>query len=237
MSTRNYNYKDVDMLLASKTISQSLISYIDELSVARTTWTIDYANGLSAKIDDAIDNYLGLDKKKELRNATTQLGAIQTPARRDLSFLKTQLEVDFGSEAKEIVKNLGFTKNLKAVQDNNQEALIQLLYTFKQNLTEDLKTQIIEKGTAPALLARMVGYADQMKDANVSQETMKETSKALSEEAIDALNDIYSEIAGICKIAASFYQYEPLKKEQFTISKVVAKMGAAKKNSEEPTEV
>lgn len=102
MATRKYNYKDADMLLASKTISQNLSENLTDLSVARTTWTSDYVTELATKIDDAIENHLGLDKKKELRDASSKLAAIQNPAMRDLSFIKTQIEVDFGKGAKEI---------------------------------------------------------------------------------------------------------------------------------------
>lgn len=99
-----------------------------------------------------------------------------------------------------------------------------------------MKTQITEKGTNPALLDSIVAYADQLKDANVSQETLKGTSKTVSEEAVTVFNSIYEEVVGICKIASSFYQYEALKKEQFTFSKVVSNMNAASKTSEQPTE-
>lgn len=134
------------------------------------------------------------------------------------------------------LKKLGFDKNLRSVQKGDQEALIQLLYTFKKGLTDEMKTQITEKGTNPALIDRIIDYADQLKAANVSQETLKETTKTVSEEAVNVFNDIYDEVVGICKIASNFYQYEPLKKEQFTFSKVVANMNATKKVSEEPTE-
>ncbi len=137
---RNYNYKDVDMLLASKTITESFKSNLPELSTIRTNWTEEYATQLADKIDDAIENQLGVDKKKELRNASGNLQAIQLPAMRDLSFLKTQLEVDFAddkSALKELLNTLGFTKYLKQIQKKDQEALIALLYQFKQNLTDD----------------------------------------------------------------------------------------------------
>lgn len=155
---------------------------------------------------------------------------------RDLSFIKTQVDVDFGKEAKEILKNLGFDRHLRDVQKGDQEALIQLLYSFNKGLTDELKTQITEKGTNPALIDRIIAYADQLKEANVSQESLKETTKVISEEAVLVFNSIYEEIVGICKIASSFYQYEPLKKEQFTFSKVIANMNAARKISETPNE-
>ena len=55
------------------------------------------------------------------------------PAKRDLSFFKTQIDNDFKSDSnirEEILKTLGFSKHLKDVQKGNQEALLQLLYTF-----------------------------------------------------------------------------------------------------------
>ena len=79
---RNYNFKDVDMLLASKTIVETLKLNLTDLSIARSTWTEDYATSLASKIDDAIENYLGLDKKKELRDTTSLFASIQSPARR-----------------------------------------------------------------------------------------------------------------------------------------------------------
>jgi len=229
---RNYSYKDVDMLLTSKTIIESFKLNLSELSSARSNWDEEYANNLAEKIDNAIEDYLGLDKKRELRNATAYLSSIQTPTIRDLSFLKKQLEVDFAgdkSKLKEMLKNLGFEKNLRKVQNSDQEALIELLYAFKKGMKASLKSEIVTKGTNPELIDRIINYADQMKQANISQETQKETTKAVSEEAKNAFNEIYTEIIGICKIASSFYQYDTLKKELFTFGKVLSNMNASRK--------
>jgi hypothetical protein len=177
---RNYNFKDVDMLLAAKTVIESFKANIVELSVIRTNWNEEYANQIAGKIDDAIENYLGVDKKKELRSATSKLSAIQMPALRDMSFLKTQLEVDFSDDKtklKEILKQLGFYNYLKQAQKKDQEALIQLLFKIKSNLTDSMRAEIISKGLSSELLDRIIGYAGQLKDANVSQETLKKVQK------------------------------------------------------------
>ncbi|WP_282036675.1 hypothetical protein [Saccharicrinis aurantiacus] len=232
---RNYNYKDVDMLMASKTITKSFTTNLPELSTIRTNWTEEYALQLDSQIDDAIDNQLGVDKKKELRNATGNLQAIQLPAMRDLSFLKTQLEVDFSHDKpklSEMLNTLGFSKHLKQVQKKDQEALIALLYHFKQNLSDELRSIIISKGINPALLDRVIGYAGNLKQANVSQETLKTETKSVSKDITLTFNTIYNEIIGICKIASNYYQYDELKKDQFTFAKVIANMNAARKISE-----
>ena len=79
-----------------------------------------------------------------------------------------------------MIKNLGFEKNFRKVQNSDQEGLIELLYAFKKGMTEELKTEIVAKGTNPQLIDSIIGYADQMSQANVSQETKKETSKAVT---------------------------------------------------------
>lgn len=172
-----------------------------------------------------------------MRDATSSLAAIQAPALRDLSFMKTQIEVDFEKKAKDIIKKLGFDKNLRNVQKGDQEALIQLLYAFKKGMNENLKNQIVEKGTTLELIDRIIGYANQLKQANVTQETLKETTKEVSDEAVAIFNEIYDEIIGICKIASNFYQYDSLKKEQFTFSKVVANMNATRKIGKQGEEI
>ena len=135
---RNYSCKDVDMLMASKTIAESFKSNISELSTTRTDWTEQYANDLITKIDDAIETHLGVDAKKDLRNATATLASIQVPAKRDVSYFKTQIDEDFKKETSkrdEILKTLGFAKHLRGVQKGNQESLIQLLYQFKMDIS------------------------------------------------------------------------------------------------------
>lgn len=230
MTTRAYRVKDVEMLLAAKTITQALSANLAELATVRSNWTQDYIDQLTAKIEDALQNHLGLDKKKDLRQATNTLLHIQQPALRDLAFLKTQIEVDFGPQAQEITKTLGYDQYLYDARKANQEALIQLLYTFKQNMDESLKNQIVQKGTNPTLIQNIIGYADTLKQANTTQETLKETTKERSEHTLTLFNEIYQQIIGICKIAASFYRNNPLKKEQFTFSKIVANMNTTPKH-------
>lgn len=229
---RSYNYSDVDMLLASKTIMGNFMAHIDELSTIRTNWTTEYADGIITEIDSTIENEMVIDVKKELRDASNKLSLVMGPAKRDISSFKTQVDEDFKNDTpklKEILKTLGITKNLKAVQKDNQEALIEMLYTFKSNISDSLKQDITVKGMNPVLIDKISSYADTVMNANVSQEELKGTSKDISQEIVVKLNAIYDKVIGICKIAANYYQYEPIKKELFTFSKVIANLHAKSK--------
>lgn len=240
METRKYNCKNVDMLMASSIITQEFTNNITDLATVRSNWTPEYAADLTTRINSTTETYLGTDKKLPQRVATIEVHAIQAPAMRDLAFFKSQIVVDFPLTSKEMLKTLGYDL-LPQVQKKNQEALIQMLYAFKSGMTEELKAQIVEKGTAPALIEKIVGYADQMKNAEVHQEVEKEGTKGVTAEAQKAFNDIYDEIIGICKIASKYYQYESLKKELFTFSIVVDKLSgksesAPPKEEEQPGE-
>jgi hypothetical protein len=222
--TRNYQAKDVEMLMASRTIVKNFLSNLPELKTLRTNWSEEYANALSEKIDAAIDDYLGVERKKELKEATEDLVASQTEVIRDLNFLKTQVKVDLPDQADKILEKLGYVKYGDRVRALDQEALIEMLFRFRKEMTESVKAKICAGGINPALIDRITGYADQLKSLNTIQESLKKTTKEVTAEVIGTFNDIYEEVVGICKITQSFYSMEPLKKEQFVFSGIINNM-------------
>ncbi|MCT4644468.1 MAG: hypothetical protein N4A74_05720 [Carboxylicivirga sp.] len=230
---RHYKARDVEMITASRTVASNLAYNQAELFLARSNWTPEYIADLQVRIENTTEQYLGLDKRKALRDATATIGTIQESAQREASFLKTQIEVDFPETKSKILKDLGYKANFRKVQFGDQEALIQLLFGIKKGMTDELKTAIVEKGTNPVLIEKIVGYASQLNDANAAQESLKETSPDVSKEAVQAFNDIYDEVIGICKIAASFYKDNPVKKKQFTFSKIISAMNAGHKPQKE----
>ena len=233
---RNYSYKDVNMLTASQVVAGNFKSNIGELSTVRSDWTEQYANDLVLRINQNIETHFGIDVKKDLRDATSDLYVVQISAKRDLSFFKTQIDDDFKSTPlvrDEIINTLGFSKHLRNVQQNNQEALIQLLYAFKKNMTDTLRNQVTDKGLSATLIDKIIGYASSFNEANTSQEGLKQSTKEISKEVVDVFNGIYDEIIGICKKVSSYYQFDAVKKEQFTFSKVIGNLGSARKTTTE----
>lgn len=231
VGTRNYSYKDVDMLLTSKTIAGNFKSNITELSAVRNDWTEQYATDLVSRIDQTIETHLGIDAKKGLRDATSGLSSIQVSAKRDLSFFKTQIDEDFKAEPAtrdEILNTLGFSKHLRGVQKGNQESLVQLLYAFKNNMTDQLRNQITAKGLSETLIGNIMDYAVVFMEANSSQESLKLSTKEITKEVVDVFNGIYNEIIGICKKVSNYYQGDGVKKEQFIFSKVISNLGSAR---------
>jgi hypothetical protein len=51
--------------------------------------------------------------------------------------------------------------------------LVNLLFQFKTNFSPTLNTEIVTKGIAQATIDTIIGYANTLKEANISQETYK----------------------------------------------------------------
>ena len=237
---RKYTCKDVDMLMASKTIAESFRANISDLSAIRSNWTEQYALDLIARIDAAFANSLGTDAKKDLRGATATLFSIQVPAKRDLAFVKLTINEEFAknpSRRDEILNTLGFafygSKGTKA----NQEELVQLLVTFKTNLTDPIRQELMAAGVNEALITRILGYAETYRQANILQESLKGSTKAITSDVLDTFNQIYHEIIVICKTGSKYYRSEPVKRERFNFARILANMGTGRKSAVTETAV
>ena len=220
---RHYTIKDVDMLITTETIIDSAIANKTYLQSKRSTWADPFFETLKKKIKDAVENFLGVDNAKNLRQATQILLSIQTPALIDLSEVKIQIEEDFKqtpTRKTEILTQLGFKTYYTNARKKDQEALINLLYQFKKNLSTDLKTEIVTKGTAQESLDTIITYTDTLKTANVTQEGNKGTRKETTQEALIEFNQIYDQVISIAKIATKFYRNNQAKKDQFNFDKV-----------------
>lgn len=223
--TRKYNKKDVEMLTATATIIENAIANKTFLQTKRTTWADPFFENLKTQIENTTDQYLGKDAAKDMRQATQTVLSIQSQASLDLAEFKIQINQDYKktpTQKTEILKTLGFLDYHKPAQKGDQEALVNLLYQFKTNLTPTLNNDIVAKGTAQTTIDNIVGYANTLKTANITQETYKGTRKEITNEAITAFNEIYDQVISISKIASNFYKTDKTKQQQFSFAKISA---------------
>jgi len=234
---RKYAHKDVDMLISAKTLSANFTDHKTEIVAVRAIWADPFIASFQTRIDNAISNFLGLDPKKDLKLATDQVLFIQQKAMEDIAFFKTNIEADFDNDKTRLnwfLDTFGFTAHLEDIQNKDQEALIELLQKFKKNMTTAIKTEITDKGTSPQLIDDIINNADPLKDANVIQETLKGTSKDLTDEALTEFNEIYAVAIAIGKITAKLFKKDKVKKDKFTFSKLVAELNKKPKKPTPP---
>ena len=226
---RKYSNKDVEMLTAIATIIENALANKTFLQSKRSTWVDPFFEDLKTKIEQTTDTFLGKDAAKQMREATQVVTQIQKQALSDLAEFKVQVEQDFKSnpvQKTEIITQLGFATYFKTANTGSQEALVNLLFQFKSNLSAALNTEIVAKGTAQATIDAIVGYAEALKNANISQETFKGTRKEITDEAINAFNEIYDQVISIAKIASNFYKTDKSKQQLFSFSKVISNLKA-----------
>jgi len=231
---RNYKTKDVDMLVTASTIIETAIRNKAFLQTKRSTWADPFFDDIKTRIDDAIQTHLGVDSARDLRQSTIVVTSIQKQAVKDLAECKIQITEDFKSDKikrDEILNQLGFTTYHKDAQKGDQEAMINLLYQFKTNLTASLRTDIVGAGTASTLLDGIITHADNLKNADISQESFKGTRKVITTTATREFNAIYDQVISICKIAGKFYKDQPVIKDQFSFSKVSKSLNATRVSS------
>lgn len=231
INLRSYKVKDVDFLVASSTIVENAIGNKKFLQSKRPAWADPYFDNIKIRIEVATQTHLGVDSAKNLRQATQSLTAIQKQALSALSECKVQITEDFKKvkiRRDEILNQLGFKAYHAKSQKEDQEALINLLYQFKTNMTAALKSEVVTKGTAAETIDEIIGYADVLRNANISQETFKGLRKDVTATAVKEFNEIYDEVISIGKIAARFFKDKPAKKDLFSFSKVSRALNAAK---------
>ncbi|WP_293893602.1 hypothetical protein [Flavobacterium sp.] len=231
---RKYKTKDVEMLTATATIIENAIANKTLLQSKRTTWADPFFEDLKTNIENTTNTYLGKDAAKDMRKATQIVLSIQAQALNDLAEFKVQIEQDFKAnptQKTEILTQLGFTTYHKLAQNGDQEGLVNLLFQFKTNMDATLNAEIIAKGTAQVTIDNIIGYADTLKNANISQETYKGTRQEITDEAIQAFNGIYDQVISIAKISSNFYKTDKKKQQLFSFAKVVSNQ-----NSQPPKE-
>lgn len=234
---RIYSSKDVDMLIAASSIADTAITNKDFLQSNRSIWADPFFDDLKNDIDVAIQTHLGLDNAKDLRLASIAIKGIHSAAINDLALVKVQINEDFKDNKvrrTEILNELGFTAYLKPARRNDQEALINLLYQFKSNLTPALRTEIVSKGTADDLLTQIVTYADNLKEADITQEDSKGIRKVNTVEAITDFNAIYSRVISVSKIASKLFKGSPAIQQQFSFYRIIKTMNRSKPNPNPP---
>jgi len=234
---RAYTGKDVDMLTACETIIDQAIVHKTFLITKRPKWANPFLPNLKARINTAFADFLSVDNAQQLRASTQVVIDIQTTALNKLAEFKVQIMEDFKSNKNrrtEILNLLGFTSQLKKAQTKDQEALIELLYQFKKNMTATLQTEITKAGMSPTLITTIKGYATTLKNSNISQETLKGSRKVISQAGVTELNAIYTQVISIAKIASTFFKDDKAIKDKFSYAKTLSALNLTKVKTTTP---
>ncbi|MFP4620346.1 MAG: hypothetical protein ACLFM7_03485 [Bacteroidales bacterium] len=234
-----YKYEHIDMLLAAAIAVQSFKKYVNELSYIRSYWTPDFAEFFADRIENAMKNHLGVEYPDDLRKSNERIMEIRPTTRRDLAFIKWQIEMNFSKEEADAILNyLGYDRYFAHVISHDQQSLVNLLFFFKSGMNYGLRRLITGQGTNPPLIDRVIEYAGIFQRANQIQKQLREKARQPSGKAHREFQEIYKEVILICKTGAVFFQEEPEKREGFVFSGIVQSLyaGISTQKGEHPRE-
>ncbi len=216
-----FQANDLEMLLTCKTIADNFAANIQELRQANKKWTDEYLASVQNRVDRAFNYYLGLEANREIEQVRNKLNNIQAQALRAVAFLKTRIEVIYALDEKhknEILDKLGFQAYLQAIKEKDTSELLKLLSKIKDNLTEDIKKDLIKSQGDKNFIERIYLFANKLNKANHSQNSLMATKKAIAEDAREIFNNLLLDILEISELATEFYQEHPEKVKLFNYS-------------------
>lgn len=222
---RIYSAKDAVMLTTLSVLLKNAEDNLTELTEENENWNATLVSTLKARVDKDFTDILGIDPKKDQREATATVKAIQAAALPLLSTLSLRLTVAVKDVVRrtELLTQLGFTAFGQKAQAKDQIALIELLAQFKTNLTATVKAEITaSKDIKATVLDTLLGYADTFSNQNITQETYKSTSKNVTADGVAALNATYTAVVTeFTKLVQDYYKKKKsAKKDLFSFSAI-----------------
>lgn len=227
MVLRKYKAKDVDMAIAIATIVENAKLNQAFLQTKRSTFTMEFFNQLQLEIDAVVQQFLGADNAKQLRDSSTLLYASQKASLVLASEMKLQIELDFPDNKVEMLNNLGFSQFWKMAKDGDQESLINLLHQIKANLTPAIKAQMVANGSIEADINALIAKADETFSLDYSQETFKAQRPVKTEAEILRYNELYTKVMTVAKLATRFFKGDAVRKNLFSFSKIAKTVNAS----------
>ena len=214
------------MILTCQKIARSFAENIYELSSVRTSWNPDYGAWLNDWINDTIGKYYmdslhSIDDKSYREWHEVMVAGLQS-----LKVLRAALKVDFKDDKpflREIFQKLGYDEYFSDAKNGDHLSLYRFLETFAKNLDEADRKRITGKDVPDALFQKILAAAGQIQEYKCCFEKL-EGEADLTSEALTEVKKIYETIQDICRIAIAYYQFDPIKRDEFNFYKVMVNL-------------
>lgn len=227
---KNYSYKTLSMLIAALSILENFDSKKEKFVAESKKLDDPFADNLKADIEFALKEYFGINSKEHLKETTKLVKKLQAQAKDDLLLLKTQIERGYRKDRERLnylLVKLGFKAAWAKASKSNQTELIGLLLTISNNLSTEIRSEMEQTGVNPTRLDSILLAATELHKANITQETLKGTSKLQTAKANEVLNEIYALTMDICHLGQRIYKGDANRKSMFVFSQVVKKQGTS----------
>ncbi|RIH66773.1 hypothetical protein D1164_04045 [Mariniphaga sediminis] len=213
-------------ILACQKIAKSFKENIYELSSIRNEWDPEYAISLNVWINDTIEKYYAESFDSIKDEKYREWHEVLVAGLQSLKVLRAALKVDFKKDkpfVKEVFKKLGYNDYFSDAKNGDHLSLYKFLVTFAENLDEDTRKKISDKGVPDSLFHKILETARQIEDFKCCFEAL-ESENELNTFAQKDVIEIYEIVQDICRLAAAYYQFDPIKRDEFNFYKVMVNL-------------
>lgn len=226
--------KIIEMLTILSVLMDLAQTHSTELIAYRPLWKSPFFDNLEKLIDSVIKKYVGVNNAAELSKATGILLNIQNTSLANLTILYGEINnfVLDKAKLKSLLITLGFDEYyIDATRNKSQPSTIYLLLRIQKNLTTDLQAELFALGVSNVLMGKVLSYGETMNNANINQELEKALKPSETAEAVNAYNDVYTQVMRVSKGAALYFKSvgKPEIQQQFSYNKLLKNMQPAKK--------
>lgn len=235
---RIYRGSDVNMLTALAVLMLAAIEYQPELSSEDTTITPESLAELQARINLITQKHLGKDVARLTRSATDVVLDIFEEAYPYVISAKSFIERKSRRNPEkglELTTKLGLSTYMEDVQNGDQEAFVAMLFQFRENSTEDVKTALLELGFPQPKLDIIFSFADSLNKANITQESLKKSQLQLTDEAISDFNELYLDVTDVAGAGKQYFRDQPQIAERFNYTGIIRTMNNKRSTNNDET--
>lgn len=224
MTKRKFNVSVPIMLTSATTAGKNLEANKDAFAKDYPYWTSERLSDFYKEID-SMSEKIGIKANKDQREATARVKSILADAVDDGTMVKSQMERGYRNEKarlNELLHLLGFSKNWTKAGNGNQNAMLDLLYTFDNQTNPALREELTGKQVSAQRIDSMKSAAHTLSAANVTQETLKGAAPVITAEMNIRLNEIYDTAIDICTAGKKVFRKDPVKSALFSFKKLSA---------------
>jgi hypothetical protein len=213
-------------ILACQKIAKAFKENIYELSSIREEWDPDYATSLNIWIDDTIEKYYADNMNAFEESQYKEWHEIMVAGLQSLKILRASMKVDFKNDKdflKDFFEKTGYADYFSDAKNGDHISMCRFLMKFSENVDDDTRKKIVAKGTVDSVFNKILRSAEEIKQFEECFEAL-EGETEINTYGQKEISAIYKTIQGICRIAIAYYQFDPIKRDQFNFYKTLVNL-------------
>ncbi len=213
-------------ILACQKIAKTFKENIYELSRIRNDWDPGYATSINIWVNDTIDKYYLGSKESIDYSRFVEWHEVMIAGMQGLKVLRASLKVDFKGEKaflKDFFLKHGYVEYFSEAKNGDHLSLHKFLTAFATNLDENTRKKIVSRNTPETVISKILDCAKQITKFTECFEAL-EGDANLNQYGKKEVQEIYETVQDISRIAMAYFQFDPVKRDQFNFYKVLVNL-------------